>query len=124
MELIETLCYCVILPTNHGGPGMRSLVFQSQEVQCPTCEGTGIYRGIAEPDGVGKVCRDCKGTAKQIRKFVPFTGRIVRNDVTHVVAADEGVLHTPYTEQGSISYEDFLKGKLPTSAPHLEFQDA
>lgn len=103
---------------------MSSFVFKSLEIQCPTCEGTGIYRGIAEPKGVGKVCRDCKGTAKQTHRYVPFTGKIVRHDVTQVVAADEGILHTPYAEQGAVTYKEFLEGKLPTAAPHLEFQDA
>lgn len=84
------------------------------QAECEDCEGTGIYRGFAEPKGVGVICLGCNGTGMQPVEYRPFTCRKTRKDVTTVRRSAgtfilTGVGHTG----GSISYEEFLNGKMP-----------
>ena len=96
------------------------------DVQCQSCNGTGIYVGIAERDGAGVICNTCNGTGKQhyTFKYEKFTGLQKRNDVKRVYKQSYGYVLSPkeidfddvglidLTQEG-VSYDDFLKGEMP-----------
>jgi hypothetical protein len=87
---------------------------QVLEIECPNCKGTGIYHGFAEPKGVGVICINCKGTGKSEIHYTPFTGRKTRTDIERVQYSKGALLVTGVGPRGnSISYRDFLAGKLP-----------
>lgn len=101
--------------------GMSSLDLMTLDVRCPACKGSGVFRGIAEPKGIGIVCRDCKGSGKQTFTYLPFTGLQTRDDVCFV-RAERGDFHIP-DPRGEIPYADFLAGTRPARV-HAEYQDA
>ncbi|MFA5376713.1 MAG: hypothetical protein WC455_13275 [Dehalococcoidia bacterium] len=85
------------------------------EVECGSCGGTGIYRGLAEPKGVGVVCLDCKGSGCTRLEYIPFTGRRRRHDINTVKLSRGRFICGPIGPHGQgVSYEDFLEGKIPT----------
>lgn len=89
-------------------------VMSKIEIQCPDCRGTGLYRGIFEPEGFAVVCRGCNGTAKKVVEYTQFTGRMTRDDVK-TVCWSRGFTTEIRKESEGIPYEDFLVGKLPPS---------
>lgn len=96
-------------------------------VECPKCNGTGIYVGLAERNGAGVVCSQCHGTGAYRFKYeyTPFTTRRNRKDIKRVYQAHSGYVLTAtgkiendctsidMTKQG-VSYAEFMAGKLPT----------
>jgi len=72
----------------------------SVEAQCSSCRGTGLYSGFAEAKGTAVICTTCKGTGKQIIKYIPFTALQRRDDV-----------QTVKVSAGFISYQSFFSGK-------------
>lgn len=95
-------------------------------VMCVSCEGTGLYRGIAEGNNSAVICHTCKGTGKVETKlsFTEFTGRKTRKDVKRVylTACGCGIADKDFvTKEGKTirfseagcSYEDWLKGAEP-----------
>jgi hypothetical protein len=42
------------------------------QAECESCGATGIYRGMAEPEGVGVICLVCKGTGAVKLEYTPF----------------------------------------------------
>ncbi len=83
--------------------------------ECGACGGTGIYRGFAEPDGVGVVCLKCKGTGCEELTYTPFEARKRRNNVRSVRLSGGGFIATGIGPVGSsVSYEDFLAGRMPS----------
>jgi hypothetical protein len=102
------------------------------ETECDSCDGTGIYRGMAEGDGVGVVCRKCNGTGKHIFKhhYTEFTGKKRRKDVERVYLPSRfklglGVIdfkdigEIDMDKQG-VSYDEFCKGERPTYIKEIE----
>lgn len=82
------------------------------EVECPPCGGTGIYHSYAEPEGVGVVCRDCRGEGKTTIEYTPFTGRKPAVGIETVYATSR--IFTNIGPVGeSVSYEAFLAGERP-----------
>lgn len=49
----------------------------SLDIVCQSCNGTGLYVGMAERDGASVVCYQCKGTGKYAYRFEyePFDSR-------------------------------------------------
>ena len=86
------------------------------EAECVECRGTGIYRGFAEPAGIGVVCLHCRGTGAKMLTYKPFAGRRQRSDV-QVVQLSRGLMVAPGVGPGgtSITYAEFLAGKMPTT---------
>jgi len=84
------------------------------KVQCPSCDGTGLYVGLSEVPGTAVVCIDCEGTGNQIMKFTPFTKRKEKPKITEVYLSAGAYIGT-YTGAigNAISYEDFKEGKMP-----------
>ena len=95
-------------------------------IECPSCEGTGVYVGMAERAGAAVVCTKCKGTGEYLFTYTynDFTGRKTREDVQRVYLSGYGYVIAPevvnYKGAGEIdmslegvSYDEFLKGKMP-----------
>jgi hypothetical protein len=82
-------------------------------IECPSCWGTGLYSGFAEPKGVAVVCHDCEGTGGQNFVYKEFTGRRKRRDIERVsVSRTKSILACgPITKE--ISYRDWLEGTKP-----------
>lgn len=81
---------------------------------CHSCDGSGVYRGYAEPSGIGVICRNCKGEGKYVIEYVAFKGRRRRNDINEIfwsagTSIDEGIGPTGK----SVTYEEFFNGKKP-----------
>lgn len=87
-------------------------VTMSQE--CPSCGGTGIYHGFAEPKGVGVVCLTCGGEGYTTLKYKIFTGLNKRTDIQTVRRSKGSFIGTGVGPQGgSITYQQFLDGQMP-----------
>lgn len=83
--------------------------------QCGACGGTGIYQGLDEPDGVGVVCLNCHGTGCKKLSYIPFTERKRHDGISSVSLSRGSFMLTGTGPTGnSISYEDFLAGKMPS----------
>ena len=87
--------------------------------QCKVCRGTGIYIGLAEKDGAGVQCCQCKGTGRDhfYHEYDDFTGRVHRDDVRHVLRANLGIMigvgkDGQYTlgDFGGMAYESWWAG--------------
>jgi hypothetical protein len=89
------------------------------KAECSSCRATGLYRGFAEPEGVGVVCINCEGTGCRTIStpgvtYTPFTERKRRNDVKIVKLSRGTFIGTGVGPGGrGISYEEFLAGKMP-----------
>ena len=68
---------------------------------------------MCEPKGIGVLCIKCEGAGKMTVSYVPFTGRVRRDDVTIVCRASYGIPIEKRTGREDIPYEAFLAGKLP-----------
>lgn len=97
------------------------------DIQCKSCNGTGLYVGMAERDGAAVVCRSCDGTGKfhYVFEYEEFHKRSSREDVKRVyktaagycisakdiVRKDDGRL-IEFSKYG-VGYKDWLEGKKP-----------
>ena len=85
--------------------------------RCLGCDGTGLYIGRAERDGVAVVCRECRGTGKRECRieYEEFVGRERRPNVERVVQVNPGVrmgeVNGSTAWVGGMTYEDWLAGK-------------
>jgi len=95
-------------------------------VKCGACDGTGIYVGFAEKDGIGVVCHRCdgKGEIKNKYEFVATENfkRKDREDIKLVLQYNPGMIvgvdsekGLDYDSWGGMSYEEWKKskGKFP-----------
>lgn len=84
-------------------------------VECAKCRGTGVYRGFAEPEGVGVVCLECGGSGCKEIAYTPFSKRKTRNDVREVKRSRGTMIPLGVGPVGeSIPYSAFLEGKMPS----------
>lgn len=85
------------------------------KIECKACNGTGLFRGFAEPEGTAVVCLNCKGTGGVDLTYIPFTRRKEREGVRTVQLSRGSFVATGVGSGGrSISYQDFLDGKMPS----------
>ena len=90
----------------------------TQDAQCGSCNGTGLYVGVAERDGAAVVCYKCKGTGKMTlcTKWEDFEGLKERTDVARVLKVNPGVCvgtgDGKFTLEmfGGMPYVDWLAG--------------
>lgn len=82
--------------------------------QCKDCNGTGIYIGLAERDGVGVVCRRCKGIGhhKVSIEYDDFEGLTPRANIKRIVRTNPGIV-IGESEKDNLSLDDF--GGMPYS---------
>lgn len=84
------------------------------QVECGSCSGTGLYRGMAEPRGVAVVCISCNGTGCADLEYKPFTARRERSDVQFVGRTQGTFILGPMGPgKDRVTYAEFLAGKLP-----------
>ena len=85
------------------------------EAECSSCSGTGVYRGFAEPKGVGVVCLNCDGEGKRTIEYKLFTGRKRCDGVQEVRRSAGSFIATGVGPAGeSVTYEEFLAGTMPS----------
>ena len=89
--------------------------------QCKSCNGTGLYVGLAERNGSAVVCHTCKGTGCHHAKheYKDFEGRKTHKKVIHVVEVNPGIClgvgkdsEFKLSDFGGMSYKDWLGGKV------------
>jgi len=86
--------------------------------QCSSCNGTGVYSGFAEPKGTAVVCLTCNGTGCEKIRYTPFKGRKIRRGIQTVRRSSGTFIATGVGPRGgSVTYKEFLGGKMPTRAP-------
>lgn len=84
------------------------------ETECSSCDGTGIYCGFAEPEGVGVVCLSCGGSGCQTISYKPFNRRRKREGIKTVRRSAGTLIVTGVGPVGGgVTYEEFLKGQMP-----------
>jgi hypothetical protein len=89
-------------------------VMEKVRTKCGSCGGTGLYRGFAEPAGVA--CLNCEGTGCRTIDYEPFTARVDRTDVATVRLSRGTFIGTGVGPAGgSVTYDEFRRGKVPTS---------
>ena len=81
--------------------------------ECNLCRATGVYKGYAEPDGIGVVCKACGGTGRVERSYVPFTHRKLRASVHTVANTRPPEFPGMMPKTTSVTYSEFLAGKMP-----------
>jgi len=96
-------------------------------IECPSCEGSGVYQGIAEGEGTGVICYKCKGSGAFLYQFEyrPFTGRKIIEGIDRVylngLGYKLGLGKIPFSngigeidmDQEGVSYSEFLNGEVP-----------
>lgn len=106
---------------------MREKKVIKMDVQCPACNGTGLYAGITEKEGCAVVCHQCEGTGcfHYEYSYLPFEKRIGIDDINRVFKKSAGFVHAPDGivdpdgtgpvdfSEGGCSYENWLKGDDP-----------
>lgn len=102
------------------------------EIECQSCDGTGVYVGMGERDGAAVVCYICEGTGCQKYHFtyVPFTKRKINEKAERVFIKGYGYCvgtkpitlsngtFVDFSKEG-VSYKEFLSGKMPKHIKHM-----
>ena len=86
--------------------------------KCRYCNGTGLYKGLAERDEFAVVCRKCDGTGcfEFVHEYEPFAKRAERQDVQRVIQANPGIVagtgngHS-LLSFGGMPYQEWVAGK-------------
>lgn len=82
--------------------------------ECGSCDGTGLYRGFAEPKGTAVVCIECGGSGCKEMTYKPFTTRKYCEGVRTVSRSRGTLIGTGVGKVGnSITYDAFQRGQLP-----------
>jgi len=83
-------------------------------VICTACDGTGLYQGMCEPNGVAVVCIRCTGTGCQKLRYEPFVKRKPRRGIKFVHRSKGTFIAGPVgPDKSSITYKEFCAGKMP-----------
>lgn len=80
------------------------------QTECSACGATGIYKGFAEPAGVGAVCLDCGGSGCKTIAYRPFKQRRHRSDIETVRLSRGKLVALGVGPEGkAINYSEFLR---------------
>lgn len=88
--------------------------------KCPSCDGTGLYIGLAERDGAAVVCHNCNGTGCHVFTHIyeDFEKRFDSIKVKRVYATNPGICigtgnkgELTLKSFGGMPYRDWLVGK-------------
>lgn len=99
-------------------------------IECPSCQGTGLYVGMGEHDGAAVVCHTCKGKGHTTYSYEEFTGRKHRKGVKRVyrsgygysISAKDIVLDngkTIHFSNAGCDYFEWLNGAEPEHIKEL-----
>lgn len=81
---------------------------ETMKVECPSCNGTGLYQGFMERMDEAVICTSCNGTGAKDLVFTRFSVRRRKNGILKIRAGSGTILDNP--EQATwISYEYFEK---------------
>lgn len=99
------------------------------KIECPSCEGTGLYKGMCERDGCAVVCTECDGKGYTTYRYNDFTGKKVKEGITRVFQktcgyvhsdknhkSDKGIIHF---ENYGCTYQEWLNGAEPKPMEEL-----
>jgi hypothetical protein len=80
--------------------------------ECKSCNGTGLYKGLAERDEFAVVCNTCEGTGKFhfVYRYEEFIGKKKRNDVSRVIECNPGIVIGNGVNAGGIPYKEWFAG--------------
>jgi len=81
----------------------KEFAMETVDIECRSCEGSGLYSGMCEPKGVAVICYTCKGSGCEKFLYKPFIKRKPRTDITTVRRSTES----------TISYQRFQQGVMP-----------
>jgi len=81
--------------------------------KCQSCNGTGLYVGMAERDGFAVVCYRCEGTGKFrfVHEYENFDVKSFLPNVSKVVECNPGIILGGDLDFGGMSYLEWLSGK-------------
>lgn len=99
-------------------------------IECQSCKGTGLYKGMSERDSCAVICHSCHGTGKVEFHYNEFKGRKIRTDVKRVFNRSCGYVHSDKDvktdkgkvikfSQGGCSYEEWLNNVEPKPVEDL-----
>ena len=98
------------------------------KIECPSCNGTGVYVGMGERDGAAVVCSACRGSGAKDFSYTPFTKRKMKKGVVRVYRSSGFVISAVDTEVGGkllpfskfgCSYDEWLDGAKPKQITFL-----
>jgi hypothetical protein len=87
------------------------------KAECSACSGSGIYRGMAEPVGMGVVRLRCDGSGCANLNYTPFSGRKRRDGIQEVRRSKGSFIMGCGPTGDSVAYADFLAGIMPPEEP-------
>lgn len=99
-------------------------------IECPACDGTGVYSGMGEGENIAVVCHNCKGSGKYNYSYSynDFKGKKQNKKIKRVYLDGygykigsgkidfKGIGEIDMDKEG-VSYKEFIGGKMPT---HIE----
>lgn len=83
-------------------------------IECPECQGTGLYSGPRKIRKIGIICKECGGEGWKTLEFKPFAGKKPRRGIDNVYSYSSKFV--PFFQEGltgGVPYRAFLKGKIP-----------
>ena len=97
------------------------------KIECPSCNGTGLYGGMGEGKGAAVICNNCDGTGAFMYSYsyTIFKNRKIKKDVKRVYLSGLGYkiglgkinfsndIGEIDMDKEGISYKEFLNGKKP-----------
>ena len=96
------------------------------EAVCKSCDGTGLYQGMAERDGAAVICTRCDGTGCATieidyevfkeRKMTDKVKRVYKDGSGYCISSEDVTTEDgelfEFSKEG-VSYEEWLQGKQP-----------
>jgi hypothetical protein len=88
--------------------------------KCKSCNGSGLYVGLAERDGAAVICHTCKGEGFHHTKIIyeDFVGLKQHKDIVRVFEVNPGIClgigkngKFNLSDFGGMPYQDWLNGK-------------
>jgi DnaJ-class molecular chaperone len=81
-------------------------------IECPSCGGTGLYKGFMERPDEAVICVNCHGTGAKELSGKPFTGRKRKPGVSKIRGGSGTILDNP-GKSAWMSYAEFEQ-KVPS----------
>lgn len=100
------------------------------QIECPSCKGTGLYKGYAEKDDCAVICANCAGKGFINYSYNEFHGLKKREGIKRIFASSCGYIHSAYDviskdgntinfEKYGCTYEEWLNGAEPKPVEDL-----